>query len=82
MPPDLDLAEFDYALPPDLQPVPGQLVRVPHSGQKKPRVRLPLSAGRPKDFNHPVTAKSRRSTRIESPKALPDCRWHSVQWQR
>ena len=56
-------------------------MRTPHSGQNTPVFSLPLSAMRVKRFVVPVTVRLSCFTSIDMPKALPDWRWHSLQWQ-
>jgi hypothetical protein len=41
----------------------------------------PLSAIRVNCFVEPVTVRLSVVTGMDMPKALPDWRWHSVQWQ-
>jgi hypothetical protein len=42
---------------------------------------LPLSAMRVNCFVGPVTVRLSSFTSMDMPKALPDWRWHSLQWQ-
>jgi len=56
-------------------------MRTPHSGQKTPVTSLPLSAVRVNCFVRPVTVRLSFVTGMDMPKALPDWRWHSLQWQ-
>jgi hypothetical protein len=42
---------------------------------------LPLSAVRVTCFVRPVTVRLSFFTGMDMPKALPDWRWHSLQWQ-
>src|SRR5262245_45839717 len=56
-------------------------MRTPQFGQKTPTFSLPLSAMRVKVFVSPVTWRLSFGTIIDMPKALPDWRWHSLQWQ-
>ena len=42
---------------------------------------LPLSAIRVNFFVRPVTVRPSFVTGMDMPKALPDWRWHFVQWQ-
>jgi hypothetical protein len=56
-------------------------MRTPHSGQNTPVTSLPLSAIRVNWFVKPVTVRLSFFTGMDMPKALPDCRWHSLQWQ-
>jgi hypothetical protein len=56
-------------------------MRTPHSGQNTPVTSLPLSARRVNCFVRPVTVRLTPFTGMDMPKALPDWRWHSLQWQ-
>jgi hypothetical protein len=56
-------------------------MRTPHSGQNTPVTSLPLSAVRVNCFVGPVTVRLSFLTGMAMPKALPDWRWHSLQWQ-
>jgi hypothetical protein len=56
-------------------------MRTPHSGQNTPVTSLPLSAKRLNCFVRPVTVRLSFFTGMDMPKALPDWRWHSLQWQ-
>jgi hypothetical protein len=56
-------------------------MRTPQSGQNTPVTALPLSAMRLNFFVGPVTVRLSRFTAMDMPKALPDWRWHSLQWQ-
>jgi hypothetical protein len=42
---------------------------------------MPLSALRVNCFVGPVTVRLSFFTGMDMPKALPDWRWHSLQWQ-
>jgi hypothetical protein len=56
-------------------------MRVPQSGQNTPVTSPPLSANRVNCFVGPVTVRLSLFTGMDMPKALPDWRWHSLQWQ-
>jgi hypothetical protein len=56
-------------------------MRTPQSGQNTPVTSLPLSAMRVTCFVRPVTVRLAFFTGMDMPKALPDWRWHSWQWQ-
>jgi hypothetical protein len=53
----------------------------PALGQNTPATSLPLSAMRVNCFVGPVTVRLSFATGMDMPKALPDWRWHSLQWQ-
>jgi hypothetical protein len=50
-------------------------------GTDTPVTSLPLSAVRVNCFVRPVTVRLSFFTGMDMPKALPDWRWHSLQWQ-
>jgi hypothetical protein len=50
-------------------------------GTEHARNSLPLSAIRANCFVRPVTVRLSFFTGMAMPKALPDWRWHSLQWQ-
>jgi hypothetical protein len=57
-------------------------MRVPHSGQKAHTTGRPLSELRVYVLSSPCSTRTAsRGMTMLIPKALPDCRWHSPQWQ-